>query len=271
MLSGDPQDHVQTNGQSAHVATSERASEGGGWVRSFVVDRLAPQIGAFDWYRQQVASQFLVAGPVRFLNVGTGGGVETLRLLRRGNHVTTIEIDAQAAARTRARAERGGFRAKYVGHVGHVLDVPVEGPFDGILMCEVLEHIKEDFLALQRLTQWLVPGGRLIISTPTASWGQLPGDQVSATENGAHVRVGYDGPELDAMLADLGIVVLRRLHVGHQLVRSHIRMERLLHSSRVTRPMGYGFSFASRPVMRWLDAIHGRPLCQITLAVKRHR
>jgi 2-polyprenyl-3-methyl-5-hydroxy-6-metoxy-1,4-benzoquinol methylase len=268
MLSADRQGHDETNGQTASIKASDSSYEGGGGVRSFVLDRVAPQIGAFDWYRQNVASEFLVAGPVHFLNVGTGGGVKTLRLLRKGNHVTTIEIDAETAARTRTRVERSGFRARHTGYVGHVLDVPVEGPFDGIMMCEVLEHIKQDFRALQRLSQWLLPGGRLIISTPTASWGQLPGDEVSATENGAHVRVGYDGPELDAMLADVGIIVLRRIYVGHHLVRSHIRLERLLHRFRA---MGYGFSFASRPVMRWLDASHGRPLCQITLAVKRHR
>jgi SAM-dependent methyltransferase len=271
MLSAEAGDCKQANGLPSTKTTGEPSPKGSARIRSFVLDRLAPQIGAFDWYRQTTASQFLVSGPVRFLNVGTGGGVETLRLLRRGNHVSTIEIDAEAAARTRARAERGGFGARHVGYVGHVLDVPVQGPFDGILMCEVLEHIREDFRALQRISQWLLPGGRLILSTPTASWGQLTGDEVSATENGAHVRVGYDGPELDAMLADVGIIVLRRIYVGHQLVRGHIHMERLLHSWRGTRALGYGFSFTSRPFIRWLDAIASRPLCQITLATKRHR
>jgi SAM-dependent methyltransferase len=226
---------------------------------------------AFDWYRHSVVDQFLIAGPTRFLNVGTGGGVETLRLLRKGNHVTTIEVNAETAARTSARIRRCGYSHRHDGHVGHVLGVPVQGPFDGILMCEVLEHIKEDFRVLQRLSQWLAPGGRLILSTPTASFGQLPGDYVSLHEDGGHVRVGYDGPELDAMLADVGMIPLRRTYVGHRFVRAQIRIDRFLQTRCPISAVSLAFSFASRPCIRWLDMLPGRPLCQLTLAVKRHQ
>jgi SAM-dependent methyltransferase len=240
-------------------------------LTSFVLDRVAPQMGAFDWYRQNFTGQFHIAGPLRFLNIGTGGGVETVRLLRKGNHVTTIEYDRATAERTRHRIVRSGFGDRHVGHVGHVLEAQVDGPFDGVMMCEVLEHIRDDFKTLQRVARWLAPGGRLILSTPTASWGLLPGDEVSETEDGGHVRVGYDGPELDAMFADLGLITLRRMYVGHRLVRWHIRMERRLYASVLTRPIGRGVSLASRPLMPWLDAVPGRPLCQLTIAVKRHR
>ncbi len=243
----------------------------GSWLRSIAIDRLAPQVRAFDWYRYAVTDQFLVAGPVRFLNIGTGGGTETLRLLRKGNHVTTVEIGADVAARTRARIERSGYGERHEGYVGHVLDVAVEGSFDGVLMCEVLEHIKDDFRVLQKLSQWLAPGGRLILSTPTASYGQLPGNCVSITENGDHVRVGYDGPELDAMLADVGMIPLRRIYMGHRLVRAQILIDRFLEQSYLPASIGLAFSLANRPFISWFDMISGHPLCQLTLAVKRHQ
>jgi SAM-dependent methyltransferase len=240
-------------------------------VRSLVLDRIAPQLGAFTWYRYDVTGQFFFSGPARLLNVGTGGGMETLRLLRRGNHVTTIEVDPATAAKTRNRVVRSGHGARHVGHAGHVLDVEVEGPFDGVVMCEVLEHIKDDVRTLQRVSQWLAPGGRLVLSTPTASYGQLPGDEITVHEDGGHVRVGYDGPELDVMLADVGIVPLRRVYLGHRLSRWHIRAERLLQARRLTVPLGLCFSLVSRPLMPFLDAFPGQPLHQITLAVKKHQ
>jgi SAM-dependent methyltransferase len=239
-------------------------------ARTIVLDRISPQLGAFTWYRYALTGQSFVGGPARFLNIGTGGGIEALRLLRKGNHVTTIEIDSVTAARTRARIERNGFGSKHVGHAGHVLSVNVVGPFDGIVMCEVLEHIKDDVRTLERVSQWLAPGGRLIMSTPTASYGQLPGDEVSLVEDGGHVRVGYDGPELDLMLADVGIAPIRRIYLGHRMTRWHIRLERLLQARRATVPIGLGFSLASRPFMPLLDSIPGRPLCQLTVAIKKH-
>lgn len=251
------------DGRDAAVYSVER-------LRSIVADRIAPQLGAFTWYRYGVTSKFFFSGPARLLNIGTGGGMETLSLLRRGNHVTTIEVDPETAARTRERVVRSGFGAHHEGHAGHVLGVDVSGPFDGVVMCEVLEHIKDDAGTLERVSNWLAPGGRLVLSTPTASFGQLPGDEITRVEDGGHVRVGYDGPELDVMLENVGMVPLRRLYIGHRLSRCHIRVERLLHARRSTVPLAVGFSFLSRPIMPILDALPGQPLHQITLAVKKH-
>jgi hypothetical protein len=137
-----------------------------------------------------------------------------------------------------------------------------------VLISEVLEHIADDFGALRRIAGWLAPGGRLVLSTPTASDGMLPGDTLSAREDGGHVRPGYDGPELDAMLARLGLMTLRRLYnCGVACCWQH-RLERRLRGSRVTRPLGYALGLACRPLMPLLDAISIRPSDQITLAAK---
>jgi hypothetical protein len=151
-----------------------------------------------------------------------------------------------------------------------VLSVVLDELFDGILMCEVLEHIKNDFATIERLANWLVPGGRLILSTPTASYGTLAGDSISAVEDGGHVRVGYDGPELDAMFAEVGLLPIRRFFLGHRLVRAQIWLDRRLRSHASTMLFGIPFSLACRPWMPWLDAIPGRPVCQVTIAIKQH-
>lgn len=236
-----------------------------------LADRLAVQVDAYTWRRYGLIRRFLLRGPIRALNIGTGGGVETLRLLRRGNRVTTIEIDPEAAQRTRARAERGGYGDRHEGKVGHLLEVDLSGPFDFILMGEVLEHIADDVAALRRVAGWLAPGGRLVLSTPTSSFGMLPGDVLSVREDGGHVRPGYDGPELDAMLAQLGLVTLRRVYNGGRPACGQYVLERLLRHRAATRWAGMAFGLVCRPLMPLLDAVPFRPSDQITIATKLSR
>jgi SAM-dependent methyltransferase len=233
-----------------------------------LADRWAVQIDAYAWRRYALMKRFLPYGPISSLNIGTGGGVETLRLLQRGHRVTTIDIDPATARRTRARAERWGWAERHEGTVGHVLQVDLAGPFQLVLMAEVLEHIADDFGALRRIAGWLAPGGRLVLSTPTASDGMLPGDRLSVCEDGGHVRPGYDGPELDAMLVRLGLVTLRRLYnCGVACCWQH-RIERRLRGRSATRPLGYAFGLACRPLMPLLDAVRWRASDQITIAAK---
>ena len=106
-------------------------------LRKTLIDKYAVHFDAYTWYRHSLIEPFLISGPIRSLNIGTGGGVETLRLLRRGNYVTTVEIDEGTAKRTRDRVARNGYADKHTGVVGHVLEVCVSGRFDEILMLEV--------------------------------------------------------------------------------------------------------------------------------------
>ena len=233
-----------------------------------LADRLAVQIDAYTWRRYSLIKPFLLKGPIRALNIGTGGGVETLRLLERGNHVTTIEINRDTAQRTQERIERWGYGERHEGKVGHVLHVELKGPFQLVLMTEVLEHIVDDFAALRRIAGWLAPGGRLILSTPTASFGMLPGDTLSVHEDGGHVRPGYDGPELDAMFAELGLLTFRRIYNGAAGACWQHRIERQLRLTSATRWAGYAFGFVSRPLLPLLDAVPYHPSDQITIASK---
>jgi len=235
---------------------------------SAVADRLAVQVDAYTWRRYSLIKPFLLKGPIRALNIGTGGGVETLRLLRRGNCVTTIEINRDTAQRTRQRIERCGYGERHEGTVGHVLHVELDGPFQLVLMSEVLEHIVDDFAALRRIAGWLAPGGRLVLSTPTASYGMLPGDTLSVHEDGGHVRPGYDGPELDAMLAAVGLVTLRRIYNCAAGACWQHRIERQLRLTSATRWAGYAFGLISRPLLPLLDALPYHPSDQITIASK---
>ncbi|MCS3642383.1 class I SAM-dependent methyltransferase [Salinibacter ruber] len=238
-------------------------------MRKYLSDTLAPQIDALTWYRFRVLSDFIVRGPVKVLNVGTGGGVETLRLLEAGNKVTSIEYDPEVFRRTRERVKRNGYSDRWDGYEGHVLDVDIEDTFHVVWMTEVLEHIMDDYEVVEQVSEWLDDGGRYVMSTPTASYGQIGTyTPLSNEEDGAHVRVGYDGPELDEMLKSVGLITVRREYIDNWWVRKMHKLEKKIekHSNK-TR---YFASLLMRPVLPAIDKIPPyEPFCQITMAIKK--
>ena len=99
------------------------------------------------------------------LEVGCSTGHVTTHLVAAGNTVTGIEIDAEAAA-----------QARTVTDTVHVLDLdftPVStvepGPFDVVLLGDVLEHVRDPAAVLADLATVLGPDGRMVISIPNAA------------------------------------------------------------------------------------------------------
>ena len=239
-------------------------------LRNQVLDNWCLQTDGFTNNRHRKVERLIAAGPIESLNIGCGGGIETLKLLRKGNHVTLAEIDAATAERARERVERNGFSDRFEYHVGHVLELDLgERQFDQIMMCEVLEHIINDFAVLEKLARWLKPGGRLILTTPTCSYGQLGKDQLSIKEDGGHVRVGYDGPELDRMLEKVGMMTVLRVFNGYIITQRFHELERLLRQPKLLGGVfGFTLSIVCRPLVPIMDLVAFQPNDQITLAVK---
>lgn len=238
--------------------------------KKLLIDRWALHLDSYTLNRYRLIRPFLLHGDLRALNVGTGGGVETLRLLRRGNHVTVLEIDEHTAARTTERVLRNGYGDRFDRVVGHFLKVEVPGQFDEVMMCEVLEHIKDDIGVLRKIASILRPGGRLILSTPTASFGQMMGDQVVDDEDPLHpefhVRGGYDGPELDKMLESAGLKTERRILNGYLLSQYYHLLERKCKCSPLLRPISLLLGLIGRIVVPLLELVRVQPSNQVTIA-----
>lgn len=100
------------------------------------------------------------------LDVGCASGYLAEQLATRGNVVTGVERDPIAADVARRWCEKV--------LVGDIETMPLpfpEGSFDVVVCGDVLEHLSEPALLLQRLRPVLVPGGRLLVSTPNvANW-----------------------------------------------------------------------------------------------------
>ncbi len=178
-----------------------------------------------------------------------------------------MDLSPEGAQRTRARVLRNGYAERFTQITGHFLEVPIQGLYDQVVMCEVLEHILDDVAVLKRLSEIMAPGGRLILSTPTALYGQTT-NSVSITEDGGHVRVGYEGPELDLMLIKCGFVTLKRFYMIYKYSKWLHQIGSVLGIHRFLKPIRYIYEFASRFILPLLELFPKEPLTQLTIATK---
>jgi 2-polyprenyl-6-hydroxyphenyl methylase/3-demethylubiquinone-9 3-methyltransferase len=106
----------------------------------------------------------------RLLDFGCGSGFFTVEAARRGAALA-VGVDALetclAAARVSAARKGVGERTSFIWGES-VSTVSGHGPFDIILMRDVIEHIADDSLHLSRSAELLAPGGRLVLATQNA-------------------------------------------------------------------------------------------------------
>jgi len=95
----------------------------------------------------------------RLLDVGCGNGRFLIDARSAGWHVTGVEPDPNAA-----RVAQSEGIDVVVGSFDDV-DLPVEG-FDVISANQVIEHVHDPHVFVERLYRWLRPGGRVWLGTP---------------------------------------------------------------------------------------------------------
>ena len=117
---------------------------------------LSPQ---FDIY-EQIAG--VVNGKVADIGCGTGFG--THLLTRSAQYVRGFDIDEKAISFAKRCFENHAINFE-VGSVGDAAE-RYEGRYDFVVMVDVIEHIREDSLAIQCCKKLLRKDGTLICSTP---------------------------------------------------------------------------------------------------------
>lgn len=94
-----------------------------------------------------------------------------------GCSVVGVDLSASAAEEAKHRCEK-----VFVGDINdEQLWEAIEGPFDCIVMADVLEHLPMPERVLKKSLDWLMPDGRVIISLPnvahwTVRWNLLRGE-----------------------------------------------------------------------------------------------
>jgi SAM-dependent methyltransferase len=98
----------------------------------------------------------------RALDLGSGEGAFTAVMAEAGAQAVGVEVAQAALARARARHPQLDFRL-----------APIEGPlpfadngFELVWSSEVIEHVADTARWLSEVRRVLVPGGRLLLTTP---------------------------------------------------------------------------------------------------------
>lgn len=213
-------------------------------------------------------TRLFVNGPIKTLEIGPGGGVFSIELLERANCLTIVEIDQETAKRTEERIRYYFPEVELSVLTGHANEIQFGGPYHQVILLEVLEHILDDRELLHKIFTATTSGGRLLISSPTATSGLLKSDQIYPFENGGHVRVGYDGPELDQYLRKAGFITIYREFYGFWYSRLMAEIHRklgMLPLKAITKPM----CVVIYRLLSFLDVLNKKHPCgQITLAIK---
>jgi SAM-dependent methyltransferase len=171
----------------------------------------------------------LVGSNQRVLEVGCWSGHVTRHLADRGNQVVGVELDAEAARRAEAFADRV--------HVADIDRTPLSqlesGPFDVILFGDVLEHLHDPRRVLEDSVGLLAPDGRFVISIPNVShidarmmllqgnWEYQPDGLLDRT----HLR-WFTRQSLRELLADVGFVATHLERVRTPFGSSNLPFQR---------------------------------------------
>lgn len=202
------------------------------WDRS-----IAPEI--WNQYQNQLDLYLEIAGPAapskRILDVGCAQATLALLLAERGHQVSAMDIRPAFLDYARTRHTHGEIR--FVA--GNVLELKIEERFDLIFANQIIEHMLYPERVLCRLRELLVPGGRLVITTPNwhylknpfPSYRQL-GDpsrfehlQFSADGDGHFFA--YRGEELGRVFDDIGLVRVSCRYFETPFISGHMKFRYL--------------------------------------------
>lgn len=109
----------------------------------------------------RVLARFRPADNASVLEIGCGGGGNLKMLAKSAKHLAAIEMEPDAVAAAHSR----GIGEVAQGKLGD--DVPaLAARYDMVAMFDVLEHIPDDAVALEKVRALLEPSGRVFITVP---------------------------------------------------------------------------------------------------------
>jgi len=100
----------------------------------------------------------------KVLEVGCGNGMITEELIKRKNKVTALDYSKKVIDCLKKKK----LKAKFICQ--DFLDFSDSKKYDCIICTAVLEHIKDDILALKKMQRLLKNGGQLILSVPICQY-----------------------------------------------------------------------------------------------------
>lgn len=190
--------------EPAPAGSHELGAYGGGQPRLYRA--VAPLLSRFDRRRLSLLRTLAPPG-ARLLDVGAGRGRFVLSALRAGYDASGIEP-----------SERGLAGAVSLGAPVVGSDIAgaaiVPGSLDAVTLWHVLEHLEDPGGGLERIGEWLTPGGVLLVGVPNLGSLQagLGGRRWYHLDVPRH-RTHFTEPGLHQLLERHGFDVRRTVHV----------------------------------------------------------
>jgi SAM-dependent methyltransferase len=205
--------------------------------------RIAPHV--WNQYHAQLDLYFglLPRGrALRILDVGCAQATLALLLAERGHDVTAVDIRPQFLDYARTRYERG--RIRFLAR--NAMELDGEERYDVVFANQIVEHVVRPVELLEPLVRLLVPGGRLVVSTPNGRYfrNDLPafreiGDprehlhrEFSADGDGHFFA--YEAEELHAVMREAGCTRVRVHFAETPWISGHVRVR---HAHRFVPPV----------------------------------
>jgi SAM-dependent methyltransferase len=192
------------------------------------------------------------------LEVGAGHGTFTKMLARKTKRVVACDMSERCVDRLRER-----FRPEEHVEVlhGSIDSAAAHGPFDSVVVINVLEHIEDDDGALRDAGTLLKPGGRVVLWVPAFSFLYSDFDR----RIGHHRRYGRTG--LRTQLTDAGYEVRDIRYVNAVGAVAWLVLARILRRTPTKSAPVQIFDKYFVPVLKRLERRRHPPFGQSVLAI----
>lgn len=181
------------------------------------------------------------------LDAGCGYGVYSFMLAEKKLCVDSLDIEDERINAIKDRIKEYQPYSKFITpQQGSLTQIPFrDSTFDLIICSEVIEHMEEDELAVKELSRVLVPGGHLILTTPTTSKQNR-----KVFKSFGHVRPGYTDEDYYKFAEKNNLKVEKLIHYEFMIGSSMFVFQQMMKSNILL-----GLSFYPLYVLSLVDLI----------------
>jgi len=114
------------------------------------------------------------------IDIGCGGGLIAEPMRRMGFDVTAIDASSENIGTARAHAVEQGLDIAYRAAAVEQVEAEGAGPFDVVLVLEIIEHVADPEAFIRACSRLVAPGGMMIVATLNRTLKSLALGKVAA-------------------------------------------------------------------------------------------
>lgn len=140
---------------------------------AFIRDRVAEHFG------REVRTRAPFEG-LTLIDIGCGGGLIAEPMRRMGFDVTAVDASSENIGTARVHAAEQGLDIAYRAATVEQMEAAGAGPFDVVLVLEIIEHVTDPETFLRTCSRLVAPGGILIVATLNRTLASLALGKIAA-------------------------------------------------------------------------------------------